>query len=141
MNNAVAGLAHDECFSSSFEHDVCPERSLLSHLFQNDELFHLMNHTCFLFYLAAFTCSSHEPSYHLLLLIADGRWDLVHQHGLFVTLERNSSKRCHTWLFSFLSYGDLKAGAHAVRRFHAGFQALEDRCASGLLFGGYGMDQ
>jgi hypothetical protein len=141
MNDAMAGLAHDKGFSSSFEHHLCPQRSLLSHPLQVNELSYVMNHTSFIFDFAELAFSPFEPSYHLLLLIADGRWDLVHQHGLFVTLERNSSKRCHTWLFSFLSYGDLKAGAHAVRRFHAGFQALEDRCASGLLFGGYGMDQ
>jgi hypothetical protein len=38
MNEVMTGLAHDECLSSSFEHDLCPERSLLSHPFQIGEL-------------------------------------------------------------------------------------------------------
>ena len=132
----MTGLAHDECFPSSFEHDLCPERSLLSYAFQIHEFSYLMNHTRFIFHLAEFAFSPHEPSYHLLLLISGGRWDGIHQYRVFVVFERNSSKRGNQRLSPFLSWnGDLKAGAHAVRCFDSGFEAFKDRCASGLIFG------
>ena len=132
----MTGLAHDEGFPSSFEHDLCPKRSLLSPAFQIHEFSYLMNYTIFIFHLAEFAFSPHEPSYHLLWLRVDGRWDSIHQHGLFVVLERNSSKRCNQGLFPFLSGdSDLKARAPPVWGIDGGFEAIENRCTPGLIFG------
>ena len=77
MNDVMTGLAHDKGLSSSFEHDLCPERSLLPHAFQIYELSCVMNYALFIFYFTKLAYPPFEPSYYLLLLITDGGWQPI----------------------------------------------------------------
>jgi hypothetical protein len=45
MDIVVTGLANDQGFASSFEHEMCPTRPLWSHLLKIGEMSDLMDNT------------------------------------------------------------------------------------------------
>jgi len=69
MDIVVTGLANDQGFASSFEHDVRPARPLLPHFLSICSFPSLMHDTVFISDFTQLTSSRYESSYHLLLLI------------------------------------------------------------------------
>ncbi len=92
MNGVVAGLANDEGFASSFQHDLCPVWSPFSHVFQVCQFADMVNDTVLTFDRTQFAGARYESSYHLLLFIANGDGESINQDSLLPVFERNTAE-------------------------------------------------
>jgi hypothetical protein len=92
MNGVMAGLANDECFASSLQHDLCEVGSSFSHAFQVYKFADMVNDSVLTFDRTKFACARYESSYHLLLFIANGEWESINQDSLFLVFERTSAE-------------------------------------------------
>src|ERR1700676_2719273 len=92
MNDVMAGLANDECFASSFQHDLRPVGAPSPHTFQVCKFADKVNHTVFIFDCTQFAFARYESSYHLLLFIANGDWESINQDSLFLVFKRDPAK-------------------------------------------------
>jgi hypothetical protein len=136
MNEIMAGLANDERFASSFQHDLRPMRSFVSHAFQVSKFAHVMNNSVLTFDETKFALTRYESSYHLLLLIANGGRESINQNGLFPVDERDTSECSNQgFLSTFALFDDLQARSGAVRSLNVGTIAM-DHCLLALpVFG------
>ena len=107
MNGVVAGLANDECFASSFQHDLCPVWSSFSHAFQVCQFADMVNGSVLTFDHTKFAFARYEASYPLLLFIANGGWKSINPNGLFLVGERDTPKGGNQgFLPAFALFGD-----------------------------------
>jgi hypothetical protein len=106
MNGVVAGLANDKRFASSLQHDLCPVWPLSSQVFQVCKFADMVNRAVLTSDRTEFACARYESSYHLLLFIADGGWESIHQDGLVLLFERDTSEGSNQGVLSAFALFD-----------------------------------
>src|SRR5947209_1899724 len=136
MNGVMAGLANDECFASSFQHDVCPVWSSFSHAFQVCKFADVVNNTVLIFDQTQFAFARYESPYHLLLFIANGNGESINQNGLFLVFERDTSEGGNQgFLPAFALFGDLEASSNAIRSLNERMIAMNHCLLTLAIFG------
>ena len=81
----MTGLANDQGFPSSLQHDLRPMRSIFSHSCKFGKSAYLVNHAIVIFDFAEFTGACDESSYNLLSLIMRRSGILINKDGVGVS--------------------------------------------------------
>jgi hypothetical protein len=142
MDGIVTSLANDKCFAPVFEHDMCPRRSIFSHVTKVGKFANLVNDTLFIFDVAEFTGACYESAYHLLSLIAGLDGKAINQDGLSVSYERDASELCNQRFLPTTSWqGSLEACSLSMEGLNGGSEAFGHRSGRAAIFGRQGVGQ
>jgi hypothetical protein len=136
MDGLMTGLANDQGFPSSLEHDLRPVRSIFSHLCQFGKSAYLVNHTVFIFDFTQFTPACYESSYYLLSLIVHWSGILIDKDGVLVAYQRNAAKSGNQRFLAITSHQRcLKALSGAVRCLDDGLEPFGYGSGGAAIFG------
>lgn len=138
----MTSLANDQCFAPVLEHDVCPGRSIFSHVSKVGKFANLVNDALFIFDVAQFTGVCYESAYDLLSLIAGLDGKVIDQDGLPVSYKRNASELCDQWFLAAPSWqGSLETRSLSVWSLNGGSEAFGHGSGGAAIFGRQGVSQ
>jgi hypothetical protein len=136
----MTGLANYQRFTPSLFHDVCPARHMS--LFISVQIGHLTNvvHLAFSHQVTEFASVGAESLRNLLAFRLIESWSCIHENGLFLPFERNTTKAGNQRFLPISPFHHhLEAPPLAIGSIDGGLLSTKERADAGLMFGCQGM--